>query len=250
MGGGTDLLTAARPRHPAGRRRSSTCAALGLAGIEPDGDGLRIGATTTVCRRRARRRASRERYAGLARRPRAVGVAAAARDGHGRRQPLPAGALLVLPPSRPARAGCAAATPATPRSATTASTASSPATASRSRPSDLAAALLALDARVETSSRREAFPLAELYRRPTDDRRSTLDARAGRVRDRRRGCRRRRTPAPTPGPASAPPGASRWPASPPPGSARRSGWRRSASANLPRLLDPDGSAGGPARASR
>ncbi len=40
-------------------------------------------------------------------------------------------------------------------------------------PSDLAAALLALDARVTTTVR-SAFPLAELYRSPTDDNRSTL----------------------------------------------------------------------------
>jgi xanthine dehydrogenase YagS FAD-binding subunit len=41
-------------------------------------------------------------------------------------------------------------------------------------PSDLAAALLALDATVETSGRPEGFPLAELYRKATDDNRSTL----------------------------------------------------------------------------
>jgi xanthine dehydrogenase YagS FAD-binding subunit len=41
-------------------------------------------------------------------------------------------------------------------------------------PSDLAAALLALDATVETSSRPEGFPIADLYRKATDDDRSTL----------------------------------------------------------------------------
>ena len=104
-------------------------------------------------------------------------------------------------------------------------------------PSDLAAALLALDARV-TTNRREAFPLAELYRRPTDDRRVTVDARAGRVPDRRHAAgaaRRQRLRA---GRRARTPGASRWRASPPPGSDGRSGWPRSASATLPRLLDP------------
>ena len=40
-------------------------------------------------------------------------------------------------------------------------------------PSDLAAALLALDA-VVTTNRREAFPLADLYRKATEDDRSTI----------------------------------------------------------------------------
>jgi xanthine dehydrogenase YagS FAD-binding subunit len=40
-------------------------------------------------------------------------------------------------------------------------------------PSDLAAALLALDA-VVTTNRREAFPLADLYRKASDDDRSTI----------------------------------------------------------------------------
>ncbi|HSD03321.1 MAG TPA: FAD binding domain-containing protein, partial [Gaiellales bacterium] len=44
-------------------------------------------------------------------------------------------------------------------------------------PSDLAAALLALDAQVETTARR--MPLAELYRRATADRRSTLTLEPG-----------------------------------------------------------------------
>jgi xanthine dehydrogenase YagS FAD-binding subunit len=46
-------------------------------------------------------------------------------------------------------------------------------------PSDLAAALLALNATVETSRRPEGFPLAELYRRASDDDRSTLALAAG-----------------------------------------------------------------------
>jgi xanthine dehydrogenase YagS FAD-binding subunit len=45
-------------------------------------------------------------------------------------------------------------------------------------PSDLAAALLALDAQV-TTNRRQAFPLEHLYRRPTDDRRVTVDVEQG-----------------------------------------------------------------------
>jgi xanthine dehydrogenase YagS FAD-binding subunit len=44
-------------------------------------------------------------------------------------------------------------------------------------PSDLAAALLALDARVETTARQ--MPLADLYRRATADRRSTLTLEPG-----------------------------------------------------------------------
>ncbi|MDX6534514.1 MAG: xanthine dehydrogenase YagS FAD-binding subunit [Gaiellales bacterium] len=42
-------------------------------------------------------------------------------------------------------------------------------------PSDLGCALLALDARVHTSTRPDGFPLADLYRKATDDNRSTLD---------------------------------------------------------------------------
>lgn len=45
-------------------------------------------------------------------------------------------------------------------------------------PSDLAAALLALDA-VVTTDRREAFPLGELYRRATPENRSTIALEAG-----------------------------------------------------------------------
>jgi xanthine dehydrogenase YagS FAD-binding subunit len=47
-------------------------------------------------------------------------------------------------------------------------------------PSDLAAALLALDARVHTS-RRSDLPLAELYRRPSEDDRTTLTLAAGEI---------------------------------------------------------------------
>ena len=46
-------------------------------------------------------------------------------------------------------------------------------------PSDLAAALIALDASVETSRRPEVVPLIELYRRPTEDNRSNLTLSAG-----------------------------------------------------------------------
>src|SRR3954453_1662077 len=41
-------------------------------------------------------------------------------------------------------------------------------------PSDLAAALLALDATVETNTRPQGIPLAELYRKASDENRSTL----------------------------------------------------------------------------
>src|SRR5262249_60963446 len=46
-------------------------------------------------------------------------------------------------------------------------------------PSDLAAALLALDARVETNTRPDGFPLAELYRKASEQNRSTLALSAG-----------------------------------------------------------------------
>jgi xanthine dehydrogenase YagS FAD-binding subunit len=46
-------------------------------------------------------------------------------------------------------------------------------------PSDLAAALIALDASVETSRRPEGIPLIDLYRRPTEDNRSNLTLSAG-----------------------------------------------------------------------
>jgi xanthine dehydrogenase YagS FAD-binding subunit len=46
-------------------------------------------------------------------------------------------------------------------------------------PSDLACALLALDARVHTSTRPDGFPLTELYRKATEDNRSTLDLASG-----------------------------------------------------------------------
>jgi xanthine dehydrogenase YagS FAD-binding subunit len=45
-------------------------------------------------------------------------------------------------------------------------------------PSDLAAALMALDAQVDTT-RRQALPLADLYRRPTEDDRATLALQPG-----------------------------------------------------------------------
>jgi xanthine dehydrogenase YagS FAD-binding subunit len=46
-------------------------------------------------------------------------------------------------------------------------------------PSDLAAALIALDATVETSRRPEGIPLIDLYHRPTEDNRSNLALSAG-----------------------------------------------------------------------
>jgi xanthine dehydrogenase YagS FAD-binding subunit len=46
-------------------------------------------------------------------------------------------------------------------------------------PSDLACALLALDAHVHTSTRPDGFPLADLYRKASDDNRSTVDLATG-----------------------------------------------------------------------
>ena len=86
---GRSTAGSARPRC------SSTCRTRASAASTPDGDGLRIGATTTLAELAARRprRAVRGRRDG--RRPR--GLAAPAQPGHRRRQPLPAHALLVLP---------------------------------------------------------------------------------------------------------------------------------------------------------
>ena len=175
MGGGTDLLS----QIDRGIRPTATIVdlrGLNMDGIETDGDGLRIGATTTVSAVAADAGVA-ERYAALSTAARAVaspqlremgtvggnlcqqprcwyfrhpdltcwlrgGDTCYAQIGDHRKHGLEEGDCISVAPS------------------------------------DLAAALLALDARV-TTNRREAFPLAELYRRPTDDRRVTVDVEQG-----------------------------------------------------------------------
>ena len=130
MGGGTDLL----PQLQRGIRTTTTVVDLRAAlpaGIEREGDGLRIGAATSVADV-ARDPDVAERFAVLAQ------AASAVASPQLREMGTVAGNLCQAVRCWYFRhpdltAGCAAATPATPRSATTASTASSRATASRWR---------------------------------------------------------------------------------------------------------------------
>ena len=163
-----------RPAGP-GRARDRRPGALvdlqaaGLDGIARDGDGLRIGATTTLAELAATTLLAP--YAAVRGRRGLGRLAAAAQRRHRRRQPLPAHALLVLPRASSGTAGSAAATPATRRSATTASTTSQPGDCISAHPSDLAPALAAcgaIGARRGPDGVRE-LPLLELYRRPTED---------------------------------------------------------------------------------
>ena len=84
-------------RRPA---RSSTCARCCGAGSSAKGAGLVHRRGDARRRRRRRRAASPSATRRCTRRP-GGGIAAAAQSGHGRGQPRPARALLVLPPSRP-----------------------------------------------------------------------------------------------------------------------------------------------------
>jgi xanthine dehydrogenase YagS FAD-binding subunit len=171
MGGGTDLLS----QLDRGIRPTATVVdlrGLGMSGIEANGDGLRIGATTAVSAVAADA-AIAERFAVLSTAARAVaspqlremgtvggnlcqqprcwyyrhpdltcwlrgGDTCYAQIGDHRKHGLEEGDCISVAPS------------------------------------DLAAALLALDANVATN-RRDAFPLAQLYRRPSEDRRVTVD---------------------------------------------------------------------------
>ena len=98
LAGGTDLV----PLQGRGKAPGTLVDVRGLLSdaIERKGDGLVIGAATRVADvaadARDRRALRRARAGGGTRR-----VAAAAQPGHGRGQPRPARALLVLPPSRP-----------------------------------------------------------------------------------------------------------------------------------------------------
>ena len=235
MGGGTDLLPQLqRGIRPAGEVVDLRAAVP--AGIDAAGDGLRIGAATRVADV-ARDPDVRARFAVLAQAAAAVGLAAAARDGH--RRPATcarrcAAGTSAIPTST---AGCAAATPATPRSATTASTASSRATASRSRRPTWRPRCSRWT-RVVTTNRREALPARRPL--PQGERRRPLDARAraGRADHRGDGAARRRTRARTCAPASGRRGASPCAAV---AAARFDDGIRLAAigvSNLPRLLDP------------
>jgi xanthine dehydrogenase YagS FAD-binding subunit len=171
MGGGTDLLS----QLDRGIRPTATVVdlrGLGMTGIEPDGDGLRIGATTSV--------ADVAVDAGIAERYAALAIAARAVASPQLREMGTVGGNLCQQPRcwyfrHPdltcwLRGGdtCYAQIGDHRKHGLEEGDCISVA------PSDLAAALLALDASVVTN-RRAAFPLAELYRRPTEDRRATVD---------------------------------------------------------------------------
>jgi xanthine dehydrogenase YagS FAD-binding subunit len=176
MGGGTDLLTQ-QDRGILPAESVIDLRTLGLSEIDDFGDGLRLGATATLADI-GRAAAVRERYAALAeaiaqaaspqlremgtlggnlcqqvrcwyfRHPDLVcwlkgGDTCYAQIGDHRKHGLEPGDCISVAPS------------------------------------DLAAALIALDASVETSTRPDGFPLIDLYRRPTEDDRSNLALRAG-----------------------------------------------------------------------
>ena len=167
LGGGTDLV----PRWPPRPDRRRGQALVELRNAVPKGiDGTKIGAGTTLaeleadteipealreaCRLRLRRSSvPSERSAATSCRRRAAGTGAS---------------------SSPA--ACTAATAAMRARASTASTRSSPNDfCASAHPSDPAAALLALGTTVRTD--RRELPLAELYKLPTEDDRSTTHAR-------------------------------------------------------------------------
>src|SRR4051794_7556105 len=176
MGGGTDLLTQ-QDRGILPAEAVIDLRTLGLSEIDDFGDGLRLGATATLADI-GRAAAVRERYTALAeaiaqaaspqlremgtlggnlcqqvrcwyfRHPDLVcwlkgGDTCYAQIGDHRKHGLEPGDCISVAPS------------------------------------DLAAALIALDASVETSARPDGFPLIDLYRRPTEDDRSNLALRPG-----------------------------------------------------------------------
>jgi xanthine dehydrogenase YagS FAD-binding subunit len=176
MGGGTDLLTQ-QDRGILPAEAVIDLRTLGLSEIDDFGDGLRLGATATLADIR-RAAAVQERYTALAeaiaqaaspqlremgtlggnlcqqvrcwyfRHPDLVcwlkgGDTCYAQIGDHRKHGLEPGDCISVAPS------------------------------------DLAAALIALDASVETSTRPDGFPLIDLYRRPTEDDRSNLALRPG-----------------------------------------------------------------------
>ncbi|MGN6379926.1 MAG: FAD binding domain-containing protein [Gaiellales bacterium] len=175
MGGGTDLLT----QLDRGIRAAGTVVdlrGLGLDGIEANGAGLRIGATARVAAL-TRHEGVRSGYAALAE------AASALASPQLREMGTVAGNLCQQPrcwyfrhPDLQCwlRGGstCYAQIGDHRKHGL------QPGDCISVAPSDLAAALLALDARVATSSR-EPMPLAELYRRPSEDNRLTLTLEPG-----------------------------------------------------------------------
>jgi xanthine dehydrogenase YagS FAD-binding subunit len=171
MGGGTDVLTQLdRGILPADE--VVDLRALGLSGIAHDGDGVRIGATTSVAEVE-RDPGIRERFAGLQQAAAAVGspqlremgtvggnLCQQVRCWYFRHPDLTCwlrgGDTCYAQVGDHRKHGL------------------EPGDCISVAPSDLAAALLALDATVETSSRPQAIPLAELYRKASDENRSTL----------------------------------------------------------------------------
>ena len=169
MGGGTDLLTQLdRDILPADE--VVDLRALGLSGIEHDGDGVRIGATTSV--------AEVERDAGIGERFAGLRQAAAAVGSPQLREMGTIGGNLCQQvrcwyfrhPDLQCwlRGGetCYAQIGDHRKHGL------EPGDCISVAPSDLAAALLAMDAQVETTSRR--MRLADLYTKATAERRSTL----------------------------------------------------------------------------
>ena len=166
--------------------RSSTCSTCCRAGSTARGSARRttlaeLEASDAIPDVAARGRAPRR-------------VAAAAEHGHGRRQPAPGDALLVLaaedavPPPRRRHA-------ASRPTASTASTRSSRNDfCASAHPSDLAAALVALGATLRTN--RRELPVADLYRLPTEDDRRTTTLAAGRADPRARRAAGRRVDVP------------------------------------------------------
>ncbi|HEY7258517.1 MAG TPA: FAD binding domain-containing protein [Gaiellales bacterium] len=174
MGGGTDLI----PQLDRGILPADEVVdlrTLGLSGIEHTGEGVRIGATTSV--------AEVERDAGIAERFAGLREAAAAVGSPQLREMGTVGGNLCQqvrcwyfrhPDLRCWLRGgetCYAQIGDHRKHGL------EPGDCISVAPSDLAAALLALDAVVETTARK--MPLADLYRRATAERRSTLTLEAG-----------------------------------------------------------------------
>ena len=174
MGGGTDVLTQLdRGILPADE--VVDLRALGLSGIAHDGDGVRIGATTSVAEVE-RDPGIRERFAGLQQAAAAVGspqlremgtvggnLCQQVRCWYFRHPDLQCwlrgGETCYAQIGDHRKHGL------------------EPGDCISVAPSDLAAALLAMDAQVETSARR--MPLADLYRRASAEQRSTLTLEPG-----------------------------------------------------------------------
>ena len=171
MGGGTDLLTQ-QDRGILPAESVVDLRGLGLDAIAPEGDGIRIGATVTLADL-GRDDAVRERFAVLHQ------AASAAASPQLREMGTVGGNLCqqvrcwyFRHPDLTCwlRGGdtCYAQVGDHRKHGL------EPGDCISVAPSDLAAALLALDATVETSSRPQGIPLADLYRKASDENRSTL----------------------------------------------------------------------------